>query len=194
MQRFMFIPAVAMFGCLFRGVQVFCVKCQNALQFFLILFSIWRLSIIIDGCAFSDRSLGPMSIKVCCFSCLGLVWVLWVRCHHISSLHHVCGTQCIHCVRVIFSVFSLFCYVVMRENIIIIALSQQWLYVVESPNYMSWMERRDRQGCHNPPLAQQKCWPHLWMHHRGDWTVCQMVIRECNHRCNVEWGFKACSH
>ena len=56
------------------------------------------------------------------FLCLGLVWVLWVRCCHIGSLHHVCGTQCMRCVRVVFSIFSLFCYVVMGENIIIIAL------------------------------------------------------------------------
>ena len=125
MQRFMFIPTVATFGCLFCGVWVFYVKCQNTLQLFLISFSIWHLSIVIDGHTSSDRSPGLIPIKVHCFLCLSLIWVLWVRCHCISSLCHVCGTQCIRCVRVIFSVFSFFCYVVMGEKIIIIALSQQ---------------------------------------------------------------------
>ena len=55
------------------------------------------------------------------------------------------------------------------------------------------MEWRDGRGHHSLPLAQQKCWPHLWMCYRGYWTVHQMMIRECNHRCDMEWGCKACS-
>ena len=106
MQRFMFVPAVVTFSCLFHEVWVFCVKCQNALQLYLILFLIWRLSIVIDGHASSDWSPGLMLMKVHCFLCLGLIWVLWMRCRCIGSLCHV---------RVIFSVFSLFCYVVMGE-------------------------------------------------------------------------------
>ena len=124
MQRFVFIPTVATFGCLFHGVQVLCAKCQNTLQLFLMSFSIWCLSIIIDGHASSDQLLGPMLIKVHCFSCLGLIWVFWMRCHHIGSLCCVCGTWFMHHVRVVFSVFSVFCYVEMREKIIIIVLSQ----------------------------------------------------------------------
>ena len=58
---------------------------------------------------------------------------------------------------------------------------------------MSQMERRDGRGHHIPPLAQQKCWPHLWMHYRGYWTICQMVIGKHNHWYNMEWGCKACS-
>ena len=72
-------------------------------------FSVWCLSIITDGCASSNQSLGPMLIKVHCFSCLGLIWVLWMRWCCISSLHHVCvwHTMYVLC-WVVFSLFSLF--------------------------------------------------------------------------------------
>ena len=108
MQRFVFVPMVATFSCLFCGVQAFCVKCQNSSQLFFVLFSIWCPSIIIDGHASSDQSPGLMAIKVHCFSCLSFIWVLWVRCRHISSLHHVCDTWCMRRVKVIFNVFSFF--------------------------------------------------------------------------------------
>ena len=125
MQRFVFVPMVATFSCLFCGVQAFCVKCQNSSQLFFVLFSIWCPSIIIDGHASSDQSPGLMAIKVDCFSCLSLIWVLWVRCCHISSLHHVCEHDVCVVLRSSSMFLVSFCYVVMGEKIIIIALSQQ---------------------------------------------------------------------
>ena len=90
MWRYVFVPAVATFGYLFHGVQVLCVKCQSTLQLFIMLSLVWCLSIVIDGRASSDQLPGPMLIKVCYFSCLGLIWVPWVRWCRISSLRCVC--------------------------------------------------------------------------------------------------------
>ena len=105
MRRFVFIPAVVTFGYLFRGVRAFCVRCQNILQLLLlVLFSIWRPSIVIDGRASSDRSPGPILVSIRWSPCLCLVWVLWVRCRHIGSLRCVCGTRCMRRVRVVFNV------------------------------------------------------------------------------------------
>ena len=56
----------------------------------LVLFLVWRLSIIIDGCASSDRSLGPMLVKVRYVSCLGFVLVFHVDWCHAGSLCCVC--------------------------------------------------------------------------------------------------------
>ena len=114
MQRFVFVPVVATFGCLFHEVRVLCAKCQNTLQLFLVSFSIWHLSIVIDGRASSDQLLGPMLVKVHCFSCLGLIWVLWMRCCRISSLHCVCVAHDVCVVLQLSSVFLVFfCYVLM---------------------------------------------------------------------------------
>ena len=57
---------------------------------FLVLFLVWRLSIVIDGCASSDRSLGLMLVKVCYVSCLGFVLVFHVDWCHAGSLCCVC--------------------------------------------------------------------------------------------------------
>ena len=119
----MFIPAVVMSGYLFHGVQAFCVRCSNILWLLLFMFfSIWCPSIVIDGRASSDQSPGPILVNIRWFLCLCLVWVLWVRCCCIVLLHRVCGTWCMHCVRVIFNVFlvSLLLYDSGRKVIIII--------------------------------------------------------------------------
>ena len=126
----MLIPAVAASGCLFCGVRGFCVKCKGTFTAFsLMLFLVWHLSIIIDGCASSDRSLGPMLVWVCCGFVVSRVWVLsrslswggvvWV--HYIAC---ECGARCMCHVEVISGVFS-FCYVMMgRKNVIMFILSQ----------------------------------------------------------------------
>ena len=61
------------------------------------------------------------------------------------------------------------------------------------PNHMSQMEQRDGGGWKGPPLAQQKCWAYLWVHYRGNWTVCQKVIGKCHIWQDVEWSCQACS-
>ena len=109
----MFIPVVATFGCLFHGVQGLCVKCQSTLQLFLMLFSVWHLSIIIDGHASSDQLPGPMLVKVHCFSCLGLIWVSWVGWHCVSSLCCVCVA---HDVCVVLSSSSVFLVFLLCDN------------------------------------------------------------------------------
>ena len=70
---------------------------------------------------------------------------------------------------------------------------QWWLYAVESPNCMSWMEQRDRWGCNNPPMAQCPCRPHLWVCLRGNWTICQKASRKYHKRHHMEQDCKACS-
>ena len=70
--QFVVVPAVTVTYCLFRGVLCFCVNVRIPLQLFsLVSPSAWHLSIITDGHASSDWSLGPM--LVCVF-----VWVIYV--------------------------------------------------------------------------------------------------------------------
>ena len=91
------------------GLGLLCKVSVHFYSFSLMLFLVWCLSIVIDGHASSDWSLGPMLVKVCCVSCLGLIWVFLhgvVLCRFITLC--VCGTQCMHRVGVIFSVFSFF--------------------------------------------------------------------------------------
>ena len=141
MLRFVFVPAVVMSGYLFHGVRAFCVRYQNILWFLLfMLFLIWWPSIVIDECASSNRSLGPILVDICWFPCLCLVWVLWVRCYHIVSLHHVCGMWCMHCVRVIFNVFFFLVSFLLCDSgrkVIIIILSQHCI------QDFIWMKRKD---------------------------------------------------
>ena len=56
----------------------------------LVLFLVWCLLIVIDGCASSDRSLGPMLVKVRYVSCLGFVLVFHMDWCHAGSLCCVC--------------------------------------------------------------------------------------------------------
>ena len=66
MWGFVIVPAVTVSDCLFRGVQGFCVNVWVPLQLFsLVSPSVWHLSIVTDGCASSDWSLGPMLVCVC---------------------------------------------------------------------------------------------------------------------------------
>ena len=70
--------------------RLLCKVSEYFLQLFLMLFSVWCLSIIIDGHASSDWLLGPMLVKVHCVLCLGLVWVSWMGWHRVGSLSCVC--------------------------------------------------------------------------------------------------------
>ena len=70
--------------------RLLCKVSEYFLQLFLMLFSVWCLSIVIDGHASSDRLLGPMLVKVHCVLCLGLVWVSWMGWHRVGSLGCVC--------------------------------------------------------------------------------------------------------
>ena len=70
---FVVIHAVTAFCCLFRGILGLCVHASVSLQFFsVILPSAWCLSVITDGHASSDWSLGPMLVDVC----LGVICVV----------------------------------------------------------------------------------------------------------------------
>ena len=89
------------------------------------LFSVWRLSIIIDGHTSSDWLLGLMLVKVHCVSCLGLIWVSWVGWHSIGLLCCVCVAHDVCVVLRSSSVFLVFYYVIMGEKVIIVILSQQ---------------------------------------------------------------------
>ena len=66
MDRFVVVPAVTVSDCLFHGVWSFCVNVRIPLRLFsLVSPSAWRLSIVTDGRASSDWSLGPMLVCVC---------------------------------------------------------------------------------------------------------------------------------
>ena len=63
--RFVVIPTVTVFYCLFHGILGLCVDVSVSLQFFsVVLPSAWCLSIITDGHASSDWSPGPMLMDV----------------------------------------------------------------------------------------------------------------------------------
>ena len=63
--QFVVVPMVTVSDCLFCGVRGFCVNVRIPLQLFsLISPSVWRLSIVTDGRASSDWSLGPMLVCV----------------------------------------------------------------------------------------------------------------------------------
>ena len=124
MRRFMFVPVVVTFGYLFRGVQAFCVRSQNVLQLFCVIFNLapinrhwWTcLSRLVAGTDVREYLL--ISVSVFCLCSLSEVSSCCFVCH-------VCGTRCMHRVEVIFNVFSFFfCYVII-EKAIIIVLSQQ---------------------------------------------------------------------
>ena len=83
---FMVVPTVTVSDCLFHGVQGFCVNVRIPLQLFsLILPSVWRLSIVTDGCASSDWSLGPMIVcvhlgDVCVVMGSSLIFLVFLLC------------------------------------------------------------------------------------------------------------------
>ena len=61
--RFVVVPTVTVSNYLFHGVQGFCVNVRIPLRlFFLMSSSAWHLSIVTDGHASSDWSLGPMLV------------------------------------------------------------------------------------------------------------------------------------
>ena len=58
-------PAVTAFCCLFRVVLGLCVDVSPSLRFFSVISPlVWCLSVVTDGHASSDWSLGPMLIDV----------------------------------------------------------------------------------------------------------------------------------
>ena len=81
----MFVPVVAASGCLFCGVRGSCAKCEGTFAaFYLMLFLVWRLSIVIDRRASSDRLPVPM-----------LVWVRLGLFHGLSSYGFVTLCVCV---------------------------------------------------------------------------------------------------
>ena len=65
MCRFVVIPAVTVFYCLFCGILGLCMDVSVSLQFFSVVSpSAWCLSIVTNGDASSDWSLGPMLVDV----------------------------------------------------------------------------------------------------------------------------------
>ena len=63
--RFVVIPAVTVFYCLFRGILGLCVDVSVPLRLFSVISpSAWCLSIVTDGRASSDWSPGPMLVCV----------------------------------------------------------------------------------------------------------------------------------
>ena len=65
MCRFVVIPAVTVFYCLFHGILGLCVNVSMLLRLFSIISpSAWCLSIITNGHASSDWSPGPMLVDV----------------------------------------------------------------------------------------------------------------------------------
>ena len=85
-------PAVTAFCCLFRVILGLCVDVSPSLRFFsVILPSVWCLSVITDGHASSDWSLGPMLV-----------------CNHLGDVCVVMGLS------PMFLVF--FVYVLIRES------------------------------------------------------------------------------
>ena len=125
MRRFMFIPMVVMFSCLFHGVWAFCIRCQNALQLFCIIFYLapvnrhWWVCLfrLVAGTDICEYSLVSMSM-----SCLGSL-------SEVSSCWFIISCVMAHDVCVVLRSSSMFlvslCYVIMGEKIIIIVLSQQ---------------------------------------------------------------------
>ena len=92
--------------------------CKNVRMSYssLVLFSVWHLSIVIDGCASSDRSPGPMLVKIRYISCLGFILVFHVGWCHAGSLCCVCVSHNV-CVMLGSSlVFLAFCYVMMGRK------------------------------------------------------------------------------
>ena len=71
-------------------------------------FLVWCLSIVIDGRASSDQLLGLMLVKVCCVSCLCLIWVSCVGWRHIGLLCCVCVAYNVCVVLRLSSVFLVF--------------------------------------------------------------------------------------
>ena len=84
--RFVIVPTVTVSDCLFHGVRGFCVNVRVPLQLFsLISPSVWGLSIVTNGCASSDWSLGPMLMcvrlgDVCVMMGSSLVFLVFCLC------------------------------------------------------------------------------------------------------------------
>ena len=82
---------VAASGCLFCGVQGFCVKCKGTFTALsLMLFPVWHLLIVIDRRASSDWSPGSMFVWVHCILCVVFIGVSFMGWHRMGSLHCVC--------------------------------------------------------------------------------------------------------
>ena len=79
----MFIPAVAMFVTCSMGSGSSVCKDVRTSYSSLVSFLVWHLSIIIDGCTSSDRSPGPMFVKVHVWvSSWSFMWVGVMQVHY----------------------------------------------------------------------------------------------------------------
>ena len=135
------------------------------------LFSLWCPSIIIGGHTSSQWSPGPMSMSTHWFSCLCLIWILYMRHRHVNSLCCMCGTQCMHHGGAIFNVsfvFSSFFFLVYddKKKGFIIVLSQQVLQYTYSQRRE---QRCDEEGTEwngvvRDPLAIWSLTSSLWVH------------------------------
>ena len=94
--QFMVVLVVTVSYCLFCGVLCFCVNVRIPLRLFsLMLPSAWCLSIVTDGHASCDWSLGPMLICVClgdiCVMIgLSLMYLVFFVCVLIRKVGHIC--------------------------------------------------------------------------------------------------------
>ena len=94
--RFVVIPAVTVFYCLFCGILCLCVNVSILLQlFFLVLPSAWRPLIVTDGCTSSDWLLGPMLIcvrlgDVCLMIGSSLMFLVFFVYVLIRKVGHIC--------------------------------------------------------------------------------------------------------
>ena len=96
MRRFVVVPTVTVSYCLFHGVLGISVNVSIPLQLFsLISPSAWRLSIVTDGCASSDWSLGPMLVcvhlgDVCVVIGSSLMFLVFFVYVLIRKVGHIC--------------------------------------------------------------------------------------------------------
>ena len=96
--QFVVVPVVTVSYCLFHGVLGLCVNVSIPLRlFFLMLPSAWRPSIVTDGRASSDWSLGPMLVCVCLgdvcimigLSLMFLVFFVYVLIRKVSHIYFI---------------------------------------------------------------------------------------------------------
>ena len=96
MHWFVVVPMVTVSYCLFHGVLGFCVNVRISLQLFsLVLPSAWHLSIVTDGHASSDWSLGPMLVcvrlgDVCVMIGSSLMFLVFFVYVLIGKVGHIC--------------------------------------------------------------------------------------------------------
>ena len=105
--RFMVVPAVTVSYCLFRGVLCFCINVRIPLWLFSLMSpSAWRLSIVTDGHASSDWSLGPMLVcvrlgDICVVIGSSLMFLVFFVYVLIRKVGHICFITTIEACHII---------------------------------------------------------------------------------------------